>query len=246
MPIPFVVLCTAFLQFSRAQIGESAPQDCSCGCCKVVYRKPSEIDNPEKDSNVKCAIRDQNPKTGNSCPASCALGLKAKVLQIGETGVVQTGQFCFRECKPYDAHPGHDCWRISMQEAKEARTKDKNGRDVNYIPVVDMPPTKPPPPAPPLQVPTVTEQPMVIKPAPPPPTPAEAVIHEASSASHTATAAAATIGANSAEAEKFAKQAEGRALKARALVDAWNERNPLQLGSGSSFLANSKGELSAL
>lgn len=240
MPILFVALCTTFLQFSCAQIGESEPQDCSCGCCSVVYRKPTEIDNPKKDSNVKCAIRDTNLKTGNSCPASCALGLKAKVLQIGETGVVQTSQFCFRECKPYDDSPGNECWRISMQEAQEARTKDKNGRDVNYVPVVDMPPTQPPPLPPPLEIPTVTEQPMVIKPAPPPPTAAEAIINEASSASHTATASAATIGASSAEAEKYAIQAEGRALKARALVDAWNERNPLQLGSGGSFLQNSK------
>merc|ERR1719159_742006 len=101
-----------------------------------------------------------------------------------------------------------------------------------------MPPTPPPDQnmAPPLAVPTVVEQPMEILPAPPPPTAAEAVIHEASSASHTATQSAATIGASSAEAEKFAKEAEKNALKARAKVDAWNERNPLQLGSGSSFL----------
>lgn len=246
-PVPLIftaTVCAVSLWLVDAQAGGLGGaagdvqdlQSCSCDCCKVVYRSPAEIDNPEKDSNVKCATRDESPSTGNTCPATCRLGLKAKVLQMGETGAVQYSQFCFRECKPYDVEPGHDCWRISMKEAKQAKTKDKNGKDVNYIPVVMMPPTKPPPPAPPLAVPTVTEQPMAIAPAPPPPTAAEAIIHEASSASHTATEAAATIGASGAEAEKWAKLAEERALKARAVVKAWNERNPLQLGSGSSFL----------
>jgi len=237
-----VALCAVSLQFTHAQdipgTGDSDEdlQSCSCDCCNVVYRSPAEIDNPEKDSNVKCATRDKNPNSGGSCPATCRLGLKAKVLQMGETGAVQYSQFCFRECKPYDVVPGVDCWRISTEEAKKAKTKDRNGKDVNYVPVVLMPPTEPPGPAPPLTVPTVTELPMVIKPAPPPPTAAEEVIHEASSASHSATESAATIGASGAEAEKFAKLAEKRALKARAVVDAWNERNPLELGSGSSFL----------
>lgn len=236
--IPFVALCTVFLQGSYGQLGNDEPESCSCDCCNVVYRSPAEIVDPEKDSNVKCVTRDKHPSSGNVCPATCGLGLQAKVLRIGTTGQVQYSQFCFRECKPYDSHPGNECWRISAEEGKQARTKDQNGKDVNYVPVVDMPPTSAPPLPSPLEVPTVTEQPMVIKPAPPPPTAAESIIHEASSASHSSSESAVTIGADSAEAEKWAKQAEERALKARALVDAWNERNPLRVGTAFMSMAS--------
>merc|ERR1719160_1556061 len=94
-----------------------------------------------------------------------------------------------------------------------------------------MAPTEPPPPAPPLEIPTIEEAPFEILPAPPKPTKAQAVINEASSSSHAASAAASTIGAGAGEAEKWAKEAEKNALKARDIMDAWNERNPYSPGN---------------
>jgi len=151
---------------------------------------------------------------------------------MSEKGSVQYSQYCYRECKPYDLNPGSDCWPITRPEAAQANTPDRNGKDVVYTPVSMMPPTAPPPPAPPLEIPTVDDPEMEILPAPAPPTKSEAVINEASSASHSATEAGATIGAAAGEAEKFAKIAEKNALKSRDIMKAWNERNPFEPGTG--------------
>jgi len=163
--------------------------------------------------------------------------LKAQVLKMSEEGTVQYSQYCYRECKPYDLNPGSECWPITRPEAAEASTPDRNGKDVVYTPVSMMPPTAPPPLAPPLGIPTVDDPAMEILPAPAPPTAAQAVINEASSASHSATEAGATIGAAAGEAEKWAKMAEKNALKARDIMKAWNERNPFQPGGNALLLS---------
>lgn len=200
--------------------------DCSCDCCHVVYRQPTEIADPEKDSNVKCATRDKTEE-GAECPTECGLGINAKVLQMGKTGTAQYSQFCYRECKPYDVVPGVECWDISYEEAKEAKTEDKNGKDVNYVPVVLMKPTDAPPGGKPLEIPTVVEDVMVIKPAPPPPSKAEAIVADAAKAKHTSSEAMHKLDGAAAEAEKAAKAAEKHAKAAREHVEGWNKKDPL-------------------
>jgi len=204
---------------------------CSCDCCQVGRRTPAEL--AVGATQLKCIASGDMPAAAGvdelavaeslECPASCGLGLRAKVMTNIESDSVLYSQFCFLECRPFDIKLGSHCVGITTAEADMAATRDGTGQDIHVIPVVQQPPAVPPPLPPPLADKLLdgmdggaSMSAPPIQPTPPEPSPAEKSLKEGDDA----TAAADAL---QAELDAQAKAAKGHADESEKMAGATQE-----------------------
>lgn len=101
---------------------------CSCDCCAVAPRLPSEQTATIK---VKCAAPPPDMVT-DSCPATCAAS-QADVVLTSSDGPVDYARFCQYKCKPSSMTVGTMCTRLDAVETRNSFEFDGNGNPNSAI-----------------------------------------------------------------------------------------------------------------
>jgi len=108
--------------------------ECACDCCTVVDRTHAEITVGGTD--VKCGPKMPDPaeKEIAQCPAQCIA--PKRVQRALKSKFTIYLNFCFLECRPYDAVKGGRCINVPEFQEKHMKSKDGQGHDAHLIPVV--------------------------------------------------------------------------------------------------------------
>jgi len=103
---------------------------CSCDCCQVSERFPSEVEEMSNGQSwdYKCGRPGMFTKR---CPQTCSTVHNEVVFYAAKTAVDYT-RFCLYKCKPMMMTIGTKCMRLSISETKNGETWDGNGRQ--FIP----------------------------------------------------------------------------------------------------------------
>lgn len=209
---------------------ETTNPRCTCACCDVTARMPSEIDTGP--TSVKCAAKAAGTvavvKDGKDlqCKDQCTLDDPQVMMNLLSPNAF-SGQFCFLECKPLDSEVGGKCTALSAADASLARTSDGGGTDIHASPMEFLPATPAPTGAPPL--PQLAEDKgagMEIAPAKPPMVGAAKVLKDAKDALVTGNTLQETIDSYAKKAKKHADNAETAATKTGHVVKWY--RAPVQ------------------
>lgn len=103
---------------------------CSCDCCQVSERFPSEVEELSNGQswNYKCG---RPSETSSRCPSKCSLVHNEVVFFAAKTAV-DYSRFCLYKCKPMMMTIGTKCMRLSITETEVGESKDGNGKQ--YLP----------------------------------------------------------------------------------------------------------------
>lgn len=134
----FFAVWSLFLECSRSQEAaveadvpdEGAPDvtnPCSCDCCLVAERKPSEIAKTPSGVTLtrKCVSPPPAYQT-ESCPAAC-IPNGADIVLTASVKVMDYGRFCTYKCKPLTKIPGTTCEALQSSEIAQVFSMDGNG-----------------------------------------------------------------------------------------------------------------------
>jgi len=103
-------------------------QDCTCACCEMQHRKPSEIVN--FDAVFKCS----RSLSGTCSEQDQCLSVDNEVLSSNTHAPLVYDQFCQLNCQPFDEAVSGACIRLSKKESGRAETDDGNGEDMHLPP----------------------------------------------------------------------------------------------------------------
>lgn len=134
-----------FMQYSQIpDRKEYALPTCSCDCCQVTRRSPSEIMDPAvylkcarneaAGEDSETALRAASTNSGEvhateaRCWRRCAVP-RGSVLTATLSGGTDANRFCHYQCKPYTYTAGDPCVGLTEEELDRAAHSDGNGQD---------------------------------------------------------------------------------------------------------------------
>lgn len=112
----------------RAYTKEDYLEECTCGCCEMQHRKPSEIQN--FDAVFKCS----RTLSGTCGKQDQCTSVHNEILSSNTHAPLVYDQFCQLNCQPFDEAVSGACIRLSDREINKAQTDDGNGEDMHLVP----------------------------------------------------------------------------------------------------------------
>lgn len=154
---PATVRGKSFFRKSRAKVSAVQPAvprpECTCSCCQVAERLPSEVEDPAV--TLKCAVQSDEQWPGSSvsglCAGVCQISTSNETpLASGDAEAMDQDRYCLYSCKPFQEQAGGVCVQLEHKESVATETDGGNGEDLSIppeIPTVSTPAAPPPPPA---------------------------------------------------------------------------------------------------